>query len=59
MLGEVYESNLVDRIIIEMEWDCRIERRIRDVEDVINVPRDRWHPKLDALLSTRDKAASS
>jgi len=58
MLGPNVDGGLIDRILIEMELDPRLEEKILTIEQVIHVGRDRWHPKVSAFLSQRDQAIS-
>jgi hypothetical protein len=56
MLGQESDGDLVDRMAIEMELDPDIEDKLRQIEDVVHVSRDGWHPKIVASLNERDAA---
>jgi eukaryotic-like serine/threonine-protein kinase len=56
MLSPAADNGLVDRIMIEIGLEPRMEGGLRRIEDVVHWARDRWHPKLAALLNERDGA---
>lgn len=55
MLSPVADNGLVDRILIEMDLDSDIERKLRRIEHVIAWTRDRWHPKIAKALSGEEE----
>jgi eukaryotic-like serine/threonine-protein kinase len=56
MLDSDADNGLVDRILIEIDLDSTIERKLRKVEEIIRWPRDRWHAKIAEFLNRhRDK----
>jgi hypothetical protein len=54
MLGQAADTGLVDRILIEVNLDSRLETKLRRVEGVVHWSRDRWHARIAAYLDTRD-----
>lgn len=54
MLGPEADEALIDRLLIEIELDPGIVSKLRRIETTVSWPRDRWHPRLAALLSRRD-----
>lgn len=56
MLGQESDGDLADRMTIEMELDPEIGESLRQIEHIVHVSRDRWHPKIAAFLNTRDPA---
>ena len=59
MLGQDSNSGLVDRIMIELDLDPTIEPRLRRVEEVIRLSRDRWHPRLAVYLNEHDRGVEA
>jgi hypothetical protein len=55
MLGQAADNGLVDRTLIELDLDPRIELSLRRIEQVVHWARDRWHAKIADYLSGRDK----
>lgn len=56
MLGTAADNGLVDRLIIEMGLDSKIEFRLRRIEAVINWPRTHWHERIARFLNSSDRA---
>jgi eukaryotic-like serine/threonine-protein kinase len=54
MLGPTANDGLIDRILIEMNLDSRIERGLRMIEDIISWRRKSWHSKIAAFLTEED-----
>jgi hypothetical protein len=57
MLSPTADNGLVDRILIEMNLEERIEENIRCVEEIIHWRRDRWHEKIARFLNRKDADA--
>ena len=51
MLSPAAENGLVDRMLIEMNLDSRIESQLRTIEGVIDWARDRWHDRIARFLN--------
>jgi hypothetical protein len=58
MLGPAADNGLVDRILIEMNMNPEIERKLRRIERVVHWSRDRWHEKIASFLTQREGEAS-
>ena len=56
MVSPAADNGLVDRVLIEIGLEPRIERQLRRIEEVVFWARDRWHPKLATLLNEHDRA---
>jgi len=56
MLGQAADNGLVDRLLIEMGLDERLERKLLTIEKVIYWPRARWHTRIAAVLSRQPAA---
>jgi eukaryotic-like serine/threonine-protein kinase len=54
MLGQAADNGLVDRILIELNLDSRIEPKLRRVEEIVHWSRDRWHAKIADYLNGQD-----
>jgi|HubBroStandDraft_3_1064219.scaffolds.fasta_scaffold10877_3 serine/threonine protein kinase len=54
MLGPAADNGLIDRMLIELNLNTRIEQKLRKVEWVVSWSRDRWHEKLATFLTARD-----
>ncbi|MGE0132421.1 MAG: protein kinase [Blastocatellales bacterium] len=54
MLGPAADNGLVDRILIEMNLNPRIEMGLRRIEDVVRWARNKWHSKVADFLTNRD-----
>ncbi len=54
MLGPTADNGLVDRILIEMKLDHRIERKLRRIELIVRWARNKWHEKVADFLTLRD-----
>jgi hypothetical protein len=54
MLGPTSNDGLIDRILIEMNLDSRIESGLRRIENIINWGRQNWHSKIAAFLTEDD-----
>jgi hypothetical protein len=59
MLGPAADDGLVDRILIEVQMDHRIEEKLRMIETIIAWPRQHWHGRIGKFLSARDGAAEA
>jgi hypothetical protein len=57
MLGQAADNGLVDRILIELNLDSRIEPKLRRIEEIVYWSRDRWHAKIANYLDGKDKDA--
>lgn len=55
MLGPAADNGLVDRILIEMGLDYRIEQKLRRIESVVRWARNKWHEKVANFLTQRDR----
>lgn len=55
MLGQAADNGLVDRFLIELDLDSKIEGKLRRIETVVHWSRDRWHAKIAGYLSERDE----
>jgi serine/threonine protein kinase len=56
MLGQAADNGLVDRVLIELNLDSRIQPKLRRVEQIVHWSRDRWHAKIADYLSRQDNA---
>ncbi|QHS50412.1 hypothetical protein [Edaphobacter sp. 12200R-103] len=52
MLGQNADNGLIDRIIIEMDLEPSIRRKLMVIEEVVHWPRDNWHTKLTEYLGS-------
>jgi hypothetical protein len=57
MLGTAADNGLVDRIIIEMGLDSKIEYRLRRIEEIIHWPRSNWHERIVRFLNLKDQSS--
>ena len=57
MLGQAADNGLVNRILIELNLDSRIEPKLLHIEHLVHWSRDRWHAKIAAYLNEHDGAA--
>jgi serine/threonine protein kinase len=55
MLGQAADNGLVDRILIELDLDSRIEPKVRRIEEIVHWTRDRWHAKIADHLNVSEK----
>ena len=55
MLGQAADNGLVDRMLIELDLDSRLEGKLRRIEEIVHWSRDRWHAKIADYLSTHDQ----
>lgn len=55
MLGPAADNGLVDRILIEVGTDYRIEKKLRSIEQVVHWARYKWHEKIANFLTQRDR----
>jgi hypothetical protein len=51
MLSPAADNGLVDRVLIEMKLDSRIEAKLSRVEFIVSWSRDRWHAKIADYLN--------
>lgn len=59
MLDSATDNGLIDRLLIEIGLESDIAQKLRRVEKVIYWSRDRWHPKIAALLNREDGEQTS
>ncbi len=55
MLGPIAENGLVDRMLIEIKLDHKIEKQLRTIEEIIGWARDRWHEIIASFLNEADE----
>jgi hypothetical protein len=56
MLGSTADNGLVDRILIEVTLDARLESQLRDIEKIIHWRRNNWHERIAVFLNSREAA---
>jgi hypothetical protein len=55
MLNPEADNGLADRVIIEMDLDPTIARKLQRVEEIIGWQRDSWHSKVAEFLNRHSK----